>query len=81
MLQLKERFTQYQLANVLTIKSKYSPRIYEILKCNQFKQQVYIEIEIDVLRKLLKSENIYPKYNDFKRYIILKTQKMKKNNI
>lgn len=66
-------FTQYKLANTLSMKSKYSPRIYELLKCNEFKKQGYIEIED--LRKLLKAENIYPLYADFKRYIIQRTQK------
>lgn len=75
MLQLKEKFTQYQLANILSMKSKYSPRIYEILKCNEFKKQKYLEIQISELRKLLKAEDIYPKYNDFKRYILERTQK------
>lgn len=75
MLQLKEKFTQYQLGNILNMKSKYSPRIYEILKCNEFRQQGYIEIEVEDLRKLIKAENVYPKYNDFKRYIIERTQK------
>lgn len=75
MLQLKEKFTQYQLANVLTMKSKYSPRIYEILKCNEFKKQGYTEVEIDELRRLLKTENIYPLYADFKRKVIQQAQK------
>ncbi|WP_195617514.1 replication initiation protein [Clostridium paraputrificum] len=75
MLQLKEKFTQYQLANILSMKSKYSPRIYEILKCNEFKKQKYIDIEIEELRKLIKADTVYPKYNDFKRYIIERTQK------
>ena len=75
MMKLNSMFTQYKLANILSMKSKYSPRIYEVLKCNQFKKQGYIEIEVDELRKLLKAENIYPKYNDFKRYIVEKTQK------
>lgn len=75
MLQLKEKFTQYQLANILSMKSKYSPRIYEILKCNEFKSQRYIEIEVNELRKLIKADIVYPKYNDFKRYIIERTQK------
>jgi len=75
MLQLKERFTQYQLINVLMMKSKYSPRVYEILKANEFKKQGYIKIEITELRKLLKTEDIYPMYNDFKRFVILRTQK------
>ena len=75
MLQLKEKYTQYQLANILSMKSKYSSRIYEILKCNEFKKQGYIEIEIDELRKLIKADTVYPKYNDFKRFVIERTQK------
>lgn len=75
MLKLNTMFTQYKLANILSMKSKYSPRIYEILKCNEFKYQGYIEIEIIDLRNLLKAENIYPRYNDFKRKIIEQAQK------
>ncbi len=75
MLQLKQKFTQYQLANILTMKSKYSPRLYEVLKCNEFKKQKQIELKIEELRKLLKVEKIYPLYNDFKRKIILQAQK------
>lgn len=83
MLKLKEQFTQYQLANILSMKSKYSPRIYEILKCNEFKKQGYIEVEVEELRKLLKTESIYPRYNDFKRKIIEQAQKelMKNSDI
>ena len=80
MLQLKEKFTQYQLGNILSMKSKYSPRIYEILKCNEFKKQGYIEIEIVDLRNLLKAEDIYPRYNDFKRKVIEQSQKELKKN-
>lgn len=75
MLKLNNMFTQYKLANILSMKSKYSPRIYEILKCNEFKKQGYIEIEVEDLRKLIRADNVYPKYNDFKRYIIERTQK------
>jgi hypothetical protein len=70
MLQLKEKFTQYQLANVLCMKSKYAPRLYEILKSNEFKRQGYEIIAVAELRRLLKAENKYPRYNDFKRFII-----------
>lgn len=75
MLKLNGLFTQYKLANILSMRSKYSPRIYEILKCNEFKKQGYIELKIEDLRKLLKSGNIYPRYNDFKRKVIIQTQK------
>lgn len=75
MLKLGGVFTEYRLGNILSMKSKYSPRIYEILKCNEFKKQGYIEIEVEELRKLLKAENIYPLYADFKRFILMQTQK------
>lgn len=75
MLKLNSMFTQYKLANILSMKSKYSPRIYEILKCNEFKRQGYIEIEVEELRKLLRADNIYPLYADFKRFILIQTQK------
>ena len=75
MLKLSSMFTQYKLANILSMKSKYSPRIYEFLKCNEFKKQGYIDIEIDDLRRLLKVENIYPRYYDFKRFILEAPQK------
>lgn len=73
MIRLGTLFTQYKLANILSMKSKYSPQIYEILKCNEFKNQGYVEIDVQELRKLLKAENIYSKYNDFKRYVIKRT--------
>jgi len=75
MLKLNKLYTSYKLINVLRMKSKYSPRIYEILKCNEFKTQKYVEIEINELRKLLKSEDIYPLYADFKRKVIEKAKK------
>jgi plasmid replication initiation protein len=75
MLKLSTMFTQYKLSNILSMKSKYSPRIYEFLKCNEFKKQGYIDIEIDDLRQLLKVENIYPRYYDFRRFILETSQK------
>ena len=75
MLKLNTMFTQYKLVNILNMKSKYSPRIYELLKCNEFKKQGFIEIEVVDLRKLLKADKIYPLYNDFKRFVIERTQK------
>lgn len=75
MLQLSKVFTRYKLVNILSMKSKYSIRLYEILKANEFKKQDYIEIEVEDLRRLVKAENIYPRYNDFKRFVILQAQK------
>ncbi|MCB2362165.1 replication initiation protein [Clostridium estertheticum] len=75
MLKLSNMFTQYKLTNILNMKSKYSIRMYEILKANEFKKQRYIEIEVEELRKLVKADNVYPLYNDFKRFVIERTQK------
>jgi len=75
MIKLGTVFTQYKLANILSMRSKYSPRIYEILKCNEFKKQGYIEIELEDLRRILSADNVYPLYNDFKRFVIQRTQK------
>lgn len=73
MLNLKGFYTKYKLHNVLSMKSKYSPRLYELLKLNEYQKKGF-SVHIDELRKLFKAENIYPKYNDFKKYIILKAQ-------
>jgi plasmid replication initiation protein len=75
MLKLNTLFTQYKLGNILNMKSKYSPRIYELLKCNEFKKQGYIEIEVDELRKILKTEDMYHQYQDFKRKVVIQAQK------
>ncbi|MBU3114543.1 replication initiation protein [Clostridium lacusfryxellense] len=75
MIKLNTVFTQYKLTNILSMRSKYSIRMYEILKANQFKKQNNIEIDIYELRKLLKADNVYPLYNDFKRFVIQRTQK------
>jgi plasmid replication initiation protein len=75
MLKLNTVFTQYKLGNILNMKSKYSPRIYELLKCNEFKKQGYIEIEVDELRKILKTEDMYHQYQDFKRKVVIQAQK------
>ena len=75
MLQLGTLFIQYKIANILSMKSKYSPRIYEILKCNEYKKQGYIEIEVEELRKILKCEVVYPLYADFKRFVLMQAQK------
>lgn len=45
------------------------------MKCNEFKKQGFIEIEVEGLRKLIKADEVYPKYNDFKRYVVERTQK------
>lgn len=74
MLGLKEFYTSYRLKNVLELKGKYSIRMYEILKSNEFKNIAVINI--DELRKILKADKgSYLIYQNFKNRIILQAQK------
>lgn len=60
---LKEKFTEYGLYNVLKIKSQYSIRLFELLK-----SYAYIEyklFDIDELKRLLMVDNV-KSYNNFK---------------
>lgn len=74
MLGLKEFYTSYRLKNILELKGKYSIRMYEIIKSNEFKKVA--EITVDELRKILKADKgSYLVYQNFKNRIILQAQK------
>lgn len=74
MLGLKEFYTSYRLKNVLELKGKYSIRMYEILKSNEFKK--VCSIDVDELRKILKADNgSYLIYQNFKNRIIIQSKK------
>lgn len=67
---LRARYTQYCLSNVLLMQSKYAIRLYELLKSYQFQQQ-NITLPIEDLKKRLDAEN-YKNYSDFRRYVLEK---------
>lgn len=67
LLQLKDNFTSYELANILAMKSKYSIRLYELLKSESYKGSVSFEVE--KLRNIMFIE-AYPNYKEFKRNVI-----------
>lgn len=73
MLELKELYTSYKLENVLSLKSKYSIRLYEILKSNSFKKQVTIELE-EIKGMVGAKEKAYNTYANFKNKVIFKAQ-------
>lgn len=73
LLQLKEKFTKYRVSDVLSLKSSFSIRIYELLK--QYENLKQRTIKIKELKKILNVDNKYDRYADFKRIIILKAQK------
>lgn len=71
---LKQKFTQYQLYNVLGMKSAFSVRIYELMKSYSFRHT--ITFELDELKKLLMVEDVksYNRFPDFRRKVLEKAQ-------
>ena len=76
LLQVKESFTTYKLANALELDSKHSIRLYEILKSHAFKNGV-VEISLVDLKTMLDvlEMSAYSRYADFKRKILDKSLK------
>lgn len=73
LLNLKENFVSYALNEVSKFSSRYSIRIYELLKQNQFKKTV--TFEINNFRDLIGLEDtIYPKYSNLKQKVIIVAQ-------
>lgn len=83
LIELKEQFTTYYLANVMQLKSSYSIRIFELLK--QYEKLKRRKIDLQELRKLVGTTEIdangeilkedYPLYGHFKSRVILTAQK------
>ena len=71
-LQLQE-YTKYRLINITDLKSEYSLKLYEVLK--QFEKIGERTYKIEELKKFLGVENEYDRFYDFKRRILLVTQK------
>ncbi|MBF0233118.1 MAG: replication initiation protein [Desulfamplus sp.] len=69
LLQLKSHFTAYQLKNILQLKSKYSIRLYELLK--QYQNIGNRKFGIQELRDFLYvEEGKYTRFSDFKKRIL-----------
>ena len=74
LLQLKQQFTAYQLKNILMLKSKYSVRIYELLK--QYQNIECRRFDLMEFRELLFIEpEKYQKFGNFKARILVPSVK------
>ena len=71
---LGQKFTQYQLYNILAMKSAFSVRIYELMKSYAFQKNKIFRL--DDLKKLLGVENVksYNRFPDFRRKVLEKAQ-------
>lgn len=71
--QLQGNFFRYKLPYILSLKSIYSIRIYELLKSYQrYKSMIF---KVSQLRKILDVEHKYPDYWMFRKKTILAAQK------
>ena len=68
---LQSRYTRYRLDNVLTLRSKYGIRLYEVLKSYQH-MRTPIRFTIEELRARLDASSSYPRIPDFRRFVIEK---------
>ena len=72
---LKERYTQYHLEDVLVFKGKYAIRLYEILRSFTTQKSIDNDIEkeayfsVSELRDILAVDN-YPRWADFDRFVL-----------
>lgn len=71
LLQLKERFTRYQLKNILYLSNKHSIRIYELLK--QYEGIGKRSFTVTELKEILMLQSQYNRFYDFERYVLKPT--------
>jgi plasmid replication initiation protein len=69
LLQLKAFFTKYNYLYIMTMKSQYSIRLYELLKSYENISGIIYEIE-ELRRLLCIPDNTLPRWVDFKRFVI-----------
>ena len=67
LLQLKEKFTRYELIYTLAFKSQFSIRLYEILKSYQWLHEVVLVL--DELKASMFAEN-YKNFKDFRNRVL-----------
>ncbi len=67
---LGQRFTEYQLREILGMKSAFSIRIYELMKSYEFKKTITFELE--ELKRLLMVEDVksYNNFKDFRKKVL-----------
>lgn len=70
---LNEKYTIFQIETIMKFKSKYSIRLYELLL--QYKKIATRFFTIKRLKEILELTGIYKRYHDFKKRVILPTQR------
>ncbi len=68
LLQLKEKFTSYDIENIISLKSNYTLRIYEHLK--QYERIGRRQLDIEYLKRIFEITTEYPLFANFYQKII-----------
>jgi len=68
LLEVKERFTKFNIENVIPLRSAHSMRIYELLK--QYHTIGQRTLQVDEVKRTLGIEEKYSKYTDFRKRVI-----------
>lgn len=68
LVELTRNFTSYQLSVAITLKSTYTQRLYEI--CSQWKNKGYFYMKVDNLRRMLKCEDKFKTFGEFRRGVL-----------
>jgi plasmid replication initiation protein len=69
LLKLQELFTSYELINILDLESKYSIRLYQIMKGSLYKKELIYLLQ-DFKDTLKINKKTYEAYNNINRFII-----------
>lgn len=83
LIELNKWFTQYQLKNIVGMKSVYGIRLYEILKCDDNKargEKRFFKYPINKLREMLNCEDKFHKISQLKEKVIEKAVQEINNN-
>lgn len=73
LIELKEQYTQYQLMDIMNMRSAYGIRLYEILRCmirNDLSRPRDLTIRLSELRECLACEELHLEYKNFKKNVI-----------
>lgn len=76
LLELKKYYTNYMIADIITLKSVYSIRLYELMKEAMMSREAYadkevnIYLSIDTIKKATNTEDKYEKMSHFKTRVI-----------
>jgi plasmid replication initiation protein len=75
LLNLKKHYTQYQLENVLAMKSVYAIRIYELIQKEQISRRIprngtYVVLTVKEIREACDCEKKYEKISQFKAKVL-----------